>query len=133
MIAFRVVIVDDDPDDRELLRSAFEQEGAEPVLTLETAQRLLAYLHDVASDQHLPLLIITDVNMPGMTGLELLAQLKLTPRYAEIPVVVWSTSNNTQEMTRALRLGATGYFVKPLRLRDYRALSERMMQYAAVP
>lgn len=132
MIAFRIVIVDDDPDDRELLRTAFEEEGAEPVFAFSSAEDLLTHLHDVESDEELPLLIITDVNMPVMTGLELLGRLKLTPRFSQIPIVVWSTSNNTQEMTRALRLGATGYFVKPLRLSDYPALTERMMQHAAV-
>ncbi|GAA4736965.1 response regulator [Flavisolibacter ginsenosidimutans] len=127
MIAFRVVIVDDDPDDRGLLRDAFEAAGIEPVFAFSSVEPFLQYLFSVKESGELPVLVVTDVNMPGMTGFELLKRLKLTPRFCTIPVVVWSTSNDVEEMNRALRFGAASCVVKPVRMSEYNPLIPRML------
>lgn len=60
-------------------------------------------------------LIITDINMPDMNGLELLRFLKTHPAYRRIPVVIVSTEGAAEDQRRGLALGADAYIVKPFR------------------
>lgn len=131
MITFQIVIVDDDEDDRELLREAFEKAGIEPVLVVSSAQALFRYLQKI-EDNRFPSLIVTDLNMPETNGLELLKTLKTTERLKTIPVVVWSTANDPKEMKSARLLGAEDYVIKPIRLTGYQELINRFRSYAIV-
>jgi two-component system chemotaxis response regulator CheY len=58
-------------------------------------------------------LILTDINMPDINGLELLAFLKSNPRYREIPTVVITTEGKAEDRQRGLALGADEYLIKP--------------------
>lgn len=129
MITFHVVIVDDDEDDRELLREAFEKAGIEPVLVVDSAQALLRYLQKIENN-HFPSLIVTDLNMPETNGLELLKMVKTSERLKSIPVVVWSTANDPKEMKSARLFGAEDYVVKPINLTGYHELTNRFRRYA---
>jgi len=68
-----------------------------------------------------PDFILLDLNMPAMNGTELLAAMKADPKLRTIPVVVLSTSNEAGDRRTCFRLGAAGYFVKPL---DFKELVE---------
>jgi len=59
-------------------------------------------------------LILLDINMPVMNGLELLRNLSETPRFAAIPVIVVSTDGRDDDVAMALKMGARGYLKKPL-------------------
>lgn len=61
-----------------------------------------------------PLLILLDLNMPTMTGFEVLAHLKADPRLRQIPVVVLTTSTLKEDRERAYAFGVSGYIVKPM-------------------
>jgi|ERR1043165_4159878 CheY-like chemotaxis protein len=72
-----------------------------------------AALEQLHKDEILPGLIITDVNMPGMNGFELLEELKRDERLSHIPVYMFSTNYTPERVERAKALGAKEYFVKP--------------------
>jgi CheY-like chemotaxis protein len=129
MIAFRVLIVDDDMDDREFLRDALEQAGIEPILALESAQQVFTYLQSVQCDEDLPKIIITDLNMCGITGLELLGALKGMQRYQHISVVVFSTANAVLAKQKCLAAGAKHYITKPSSISGYRDVSAKVKDY----
>ena len=70
------------------------------------------------SATEIPDIIILDLNMPKMSGLEFLEILKNNPLLKHIPLIVLTTSNNINDVTESYRLGIAGYFIKPLKYED---------------
>jgi two-component system chemotaxis response regulator CheY len=71
-------------------------------------------------------LILLDVNMPVMSGLEFLRQLKAEDAFRTIPVIICSTEGKDDDILRGLRMGAMGYLKKPFKPEDLIALIERV-------
>jgi CheY-like chemotaxis protein len=108
--AKHILYIDDDPDDQENFRFALERCNAK--ITLTTAQDADEALEKLSS-QSKPACIYLDINMPKINGIQLLELLKLNTDFAEIPVVIFSTSVDTKSRKEAMNLGAAGVFVKP--------------------
>ncbi len=70
-----------------------------------------------------PHLILLDLHLPGLSGLDVLREIKLDPALRSVPVVVLTTSDEPREMTEAYCLGANSYVVKPL---DFRQLKDML-------
>jgi CheY-like chemotaxis protein len=88
----KIIIVDDDPDDRNAFATAFEKTGySDPILFLESGQELIFNLDNLTPSAY-PSLIVLDYNMPAMNGGEALRSLKENPFTASIPVVIYSRS-----------------------------------------
>jgi len=66
-------------------------------------------------------LIVTDINMPDINGLELISFLRANPNYRRVPVLIISTENSAEDRKRGLELGAAGYLVKPFGAEALRA------------
>jgi len=126
MTTCKILIVDDDEDDREILTEAFQEFGLERVHGVESAEKALAYLQAVVNDEDLPKLIITDLNMPGITGQELLNALKGMRRYKHIPVIVCSTSSSPLDIERCLAAGAKYYVTKPSEMTGYVDITQKL-------
>jgi CheY-like chemotaxis protein len=112
----RVVLVEDDPDHAELVRRGLEAYGSELELThLSDGESALQYLKDRGprSARGRPHLILLDLRLPRMDGLELLREIKAMPDLADIPCVVLTTSRAEGDMMKAYRLHANSYLVKP--------------------
>ena len=122
MPKYKIIIVDDDPDDRFIINEAFKIQGFTHHLTLTCFQELVEYLQSVAQDEDLPRLIVTDLNMPGTSGYDLLKSLKSMERYQNIDVVVFSTAKTDAHKNSAIELGARDYIPKPTRFKDYLAM-----------
>lgn len=110
---YAVLLVDDDPDDVELTRLMLGQAR----LTLDvsfsnSAPEALARLRHGRD----PDLILLDLNMPLMGGLDMLRALKRDPRLSSIPVVILSTSQDPEDKARSQALGAAGFLTKPMGL-----------------
>jgi two-component system chemotaxis response regulator CheY len=73
-------------------------------------------------------LIITDINMPDINGLELINFVKKNPHYKETPLVVVTTEGRPQDRDRGLKLGASEYVVKPFEPADISALVRRYLK-----
>jgi sigma-B regulation protein RsbU (phosphoserine phosphatase) len=102
----RVLLIDDDPQICSTFRKVLERRG-HVVLAAAGARQGLASV-----EQHSPELVLLDLNMPGMGGLEVLNQIsQLSPG---LPVIIISGSGDMQDAIQALRLGAWDYLVKPL-------------------
>lgn len=112
-----ILIAEDDADDRFLLNAAFEENGfTDKLHFVENGVELLAYLgntHLGAESCKLPNFILLDLNMPKKDGREVLKEIKQNPAYKKIPVIIFSTTNNEQEMRRCYELGANSYITKP--------------------
>lgn len=65
-------------------------------------------------------LIVTDINMPDINGLELISFLKKHPNYNDVPIIVISTERSEEDRKRAKNLGACDYLVKPFEMEDFK-------------
>lgn len=65
-------------------------------------------------------LIVTDINMPDINGLELISFLKKHPNYNDVPIIVISTERSEEDRKRAKSLGACDYLVKPFEMEDFK-------------
>ncbi len=115
-----ILMADDDPDDRQLTREAFEEARlANDLRFVENGEELLDYLHrrgkytDPASSPR-PGLILLDLNMPKVDGREALAKLKQDPDLRRIRVVVLTTSKAEEDVLRTYDLSAASYITKPV-------------------
>ena len=107
----RVLIVDDNPMDRLLAREAFgDHDSGVVVDTCASGERALSFLREL--DTALPDVMLLDLNMPGLHGFDVLAQMKDDPQLAVIPVVILSTSGSAGDVQQAYTLHASSYLVK---------------------
>ena len=108
-----ILIVDDDVDDREIIRDAFETtlEGQEYHF-FENGERLLTFL-DGLQETTVPSLIMLDLNMPGKDGREILKTIKTSKRFHCIPTVVFTTSSSQRDRKTGYELGANCFVTKP--------------------
>ena len=112
----RVLLVEDDPDHAELVRRGLEEYGSQLQLThVADGESALEYLKDCAprDTPGRPHLILLDLRLPRMDGLEVLREIKASPDLADIPCVVLTTSRAEGDMLKAYRLHANSYLVKP--------------------
>lgn len=108
-----ILIAEDDADDRFLLKTAFEENGFSDTLHfVENGVEVLDFLNKNIAEKP-PRFILLDLNMPKKDGREVLKELKNNTLYKKIPVIVFSTTNNEQEMRRCYELGANSYITKP--------------------
>ena len=112
-----ILIAEDDADDRFLLQAAFEENGFKDKLQfVDNGVEVMEYLQSILDqndETRLPRFMLLDLNMPKKDGREVLKEIKLHPILKKIPVVIFSTTNNEQEMRRCYELGANSYITKP--------------------
>ena len=115
-----VLVAEDDLEDQLLIQDAFEESGLQHELRfMNDGEELLAYLYqdgpytDVAKAP-MPDLLLLDLNMPRRDGREVLSILKADPERRRIPVVVMTTSNAEEDISKSYDLGVNSYIVKPV-------------------
>jgi two-component system response regulator len=136
-------LADDDEDDRLLAKDAITEAGyGSNCLFVNDGGELLQVLRGEGKfksvvPQALPSVILLDLNMPILDGRETLKQLKQDALLKRIPVVIFSTSNNPEDIEQGYELGASSYLVKPA---NYKLLVAMMKtfgnywsEYASVP
>ena len=108
-----VFIVDDDPDDRQLILDAFlETNPTIDCMFIEDGDQLMATL-DTTEPENLPSLILLDLNMPGMMGLQALKNIRSNRSYSHIPTIILTTSSLSQDESSSYKLGASCFLQKP--------------------
>ncbi|MEO0564020.1 MAG: response regulator, partial [Chloroflexota bacterium] len=116
----RIVMADDDEDDRILAQAAFEESALRNAVDfVEDGEELMAYLRREGPYEHLrntplPGLVLLDLNMPRKDGREVLQEIRSDERLKRIPVVVLTTSQQQEDVIRSYGLGANSYITKPV-------------------
>ena len=125
-IGSSVWVVDDDEDDRLFICSAF-QRTKKPIQVriLSDGDQLIPQLANCAE---LPRLILLDINMSRQNGFETLQQVRSTPTFAHLPVVMFTTSSDSADRQRSLALGANQYLTKPSQYDQLIALAEELTE-----
>lgn len=115
MIPVKVLIADDNPNSRQLVRDILESVGYEPLLAVDGPEALRM------TRESRPDLLILDVNMPGMSGFEVCSILKSDPEYSAIPVLILTALTDVENRVTGLGLGADDYLTKPFSPRELTA------------
>jgi CheY-like chemotaxis protein len=120
----RILIVEDDPNDLELtLTALMDHNLANEVVVTRDGQQALDYLHcrgefNTRSSDN-PAVLLLDLKLPKISGLEVLQQVKTDERLKMIPVVVLTSSHEERDMMRSYRLGVNAYVVKPVDFHEF--------------
>jgi CheY-like chemotaxis protein len=126
--AMHVLLVEDDPGDVLMTREAFEHYKLRNVLDVVTdGEQALQFLRRSGdyADAPRPGLILLDLNLPRVDGLEVLAEIKADPVLKVIPVVILTTSQAQQDVLRSYALHANAYVSKPV---DFEGFMEAIRQ-----
>jgi CheY-like chemotaxis protein len=125
----KILLVDDDVEDREIIRDALGDLGYESVIHFEeNGENAISFLESAYHEGRLPSMVILDLNMPRMNGTQTLRHLKTDERFRNIPVIIYSTSLNNIERDECLALGAHSYVIKPVSYRDTVATAKRFYE-----
>ena len=113
-LSSQILVVDDDHEDHMMLLEYFKTSGNEhQVKFMQNGKEAIKYLEEISNDSLLPKLIVLDLNMPILNGTQTLINIKQNARFKDIPVIIYSTSDNESEKRKCLNFGALEYVVKP--------------------
>ena len=119
-----IVLVEDNPDDEVLTLRALERNGiANKVVVLRDGAEALDFL--LAPDAPSPQLVLLDLKLPRIDGLEVLARLRREPRTALLPIVILTSSNEERDLQESYRRHANSYIRKPV---DFQQFIEAVRQ-----
>ncbi len=108
-----IFIVDDDPDDRQIILDSFLENSAPlDYIFIENGEQLMDTLHNAAENE-LPALILLDLNMPGLPGLQALKEIKTHAGFRHIPTIVLTTSTLQKDHDLSYKFGANLFLQKP--------------------
>jgi len=117
----KILLVDDDPDDQLIFADALNEiaTGIE-CATANNGMEAITYLETTIA---LPSLIFLDLNMPGMNGFQCVGQIKKDERFKQIPVIIYTTSDDPKDEKRTKESGAEIFFTKTS---DFKLLKEKL-------
>lgn len=117
--AQRLLLVEDSPTDVMLVEEALETVDAPVELDVaDNGLVAIRMMRERLSSTSMPSLVILDLNMPGLSGFDVLKEVNEDPDLRRVPVVVMSTSAAPDDIARSYDLGARAYIVKPSRFAD---------------
>jgi CheY-like chemotaxis protein len=119
-----ILLVEDNPMDIDLTVQAFEEHGVgNPIVVCRDGEEALQYMdaHSSAADLQVPILVLLDLRLPRVDGLEVLRGARDRPVWNQVPIVVLTTSRENGDIVAAYELGVNSYIVKPV---DFLAFAE---------
>jgi len=118
MKKLKIVIVENDEDERQFMKKGFDETPYFQLLAQpQNGDHLFSWLR--ANTGNLPDIILSDLNMPGKNGMDIIQEIKTEKQFAHIPVIITSTSSTPSIINKCMNEGAAGYVVKPEVFIDY--------------
>lgn len=132
-----ILLVDDNEDDIDLTLRAIKQgKLTNKIVITHDGQEVLDYLFaegDYEGEEHeLPIVVLLDLNMPRVGGLDVLKRLRAEPRTEILPVVILTTSDEQIDMIRSYKLGANSFVRKPVDVENFFQAIQDLQMYWSV-
>lgn len=128
-----ILLVEDNPMDLDLTKRAFaKRKLVNPIEVARDGEEALNYISHWEKGEPLPVVILLDLKMPKVNGLEVLRRLKAHPIFRSVPVVVLTSSNEDHDVETAYDLGVNSYIVKPVSFEKFLEIAEQIELYWAV-
>jgi hypothetical protein len=128
-----LLLVEDNPMDVDLTLRAFRRRDLlNPVEVARDGEEAVAWLERWASGEPRPVVILLDLKLPRLGGLEVLAAFRAHPAARTIPIVVLTTSSASQDIQSAYELGANSYIVKPVDFEKFLEVAGQIELYWTV-
>ena len=128
-----ILLVEDNPMDLDLTLRAFSKKKfSNQVHIARNGEEALAFIPRWEAGEALPAVILLDINLPKINGLEVLRQLKAHERFRRIPVVVLTSSREDKDLKTAYDLGVNSYIEKPVSFNKFMEVAEQIELYWCV-
>ena len=125
-----VLLVEDNPMDVDLTRRVFMRRRLpNPLKVLRDGEEAVDYIRRWAPNDGLPAIILLDLKLPRVDGLEVLRQLKAHSSLQTVPAIVLTTSAEDRDVQAAYRLGANSYVIKPVDFDRFLSVAEQIEAY----
>lgn len=121
-----LLIEDDNIEIMKLQRTVSKLELKHKITQAKNGEEALEFLN---SDDRLPDIILLDLNMPRMSGIEFLEILKKDNALRYLPTIVLTTSENRADLLECYKIGIAGYVIKPLKYEDYESKLNKVLDY----
>lgn len=132
-VAPPILLVEDNPMDLDLALRAFERKRlSNPIQVARDGEEALAWLPRWEAGEAVPALILLDLKLPKVDGLEVLRQLKQHEHFRHIPVVVLTSSAEDKDISTAYGLGVNSYIVKPVSFERFMEVVQHIELYWCV-
>ncbi len=124
-----ILLVDDNPDDVELTVRAFRSTDVhEPIRIARDGTEAIDQLFGSPA-RTLPALVLLDLKLPGIDGVDVLRRIRADPLTRALPVVILTSSNERVDLMNCYRLGANSYVRKPVSFSDFLAATRQIASY----
>ena len=128
-----ILLVEDNPMDLDLTLRAFARRNlTNKIEVARDGQEALDFIGAWEAGAEVPVVILLDVHLPKVDGLEVLRRLRAHPRFGTIPVVMLTTSAEDEDIRTAYALGANSYIVKPVAFDKFLGVAEQIDLYWTV-
>lgn len=128
-----ILLVEDNPMDLDLTLRAFrKKQFANEIQVARDGEEALAFFARWDAGEAMPAVILLDINLPKVNGLEVLRQLKEHERFRRIPVVVLTSSREDRDLNAAYDLGVNSYIEKPVSFNKFIEVAEQIELYWCV-
>ena len=125
-----ILLVEDNPMDLDLTLRAFNKKKfSNTIQVARDGEEALAFLARWDAGETMPAVILLDINLPKVNGLEVLQRLKTHPVYRRIPVVVLTSSRENSDLKTAYDLGVNSYIEKPVSFNKFIEVAEHIELY----
>ena len=125
-----ILLVEDRPTDADLTKRAFARSHLlNPIELARDGEEALGYIERWDAGEMVPIFILLDLQLPKVSGLEVLRKLKSHPTYSRIPVIVLTTSGEDRDIEEAYKLGCNSYIVKPVEFNKFMEIAVQIEVY----
>lgn len=128
-----IMLVEDNPMDLDLTLRAFSKKRfGNNIQVARDGEEAVAYMARWEAGEPIPAVILLDINMPKISGLEVLRQLKAHERFRRIPVVMLTSSREDRDLKTAYDLGVNSYIEKPVSFSKFMEVADHIELYWCV-